>query len=58
MEEQEHPVDDEDLFVIVSVTHVPTNTTVTTEASGPDAIEKATKQAEDDLLKQLEVIGG
>lgn len=64
VEKGKHPLDDEGLAVVVSLTHGTTLTQavgVSESREGEsvsDAIEAASQQALDALLAQLEVIGG
>lgn len=60
-----HPLDDEDIAVVVSLTHGPTLTTSFGAAraqaddgvSVKDTVRAATNQALDSMLAQLETIG-
>lgn len=64
MEQEGHPLDGEEIAVVVSLTHGPTLTQAvgTYEAHGDFPVEKAVLAAAslalDGLLAQLEVIGG
>lgn len=61
-----HPLDDELIEVEVILTHVPTklvaSRTVTAETDGgltvSEAVDQAKEVAMDDLVAQLEVVGG
>lgn len=63
-EQGEHPLDGEEIAIVVTLTHGPTLTQAVgaTESHEGEpfsvAMDKASQQALDGLLAQLEVIGG